>query len=745
MSLVMGGKQKSVKSKMQSGDGSCCGGKEDVWTSKEVASAKRYTCPMHPEVISDQPGMCPECGMALIKETRKQKLETRSNHDKHTGHSKNIFKIKFWVSLILTIPVVAYSDISEILFGAMAPEFPGSEYLPFVLGSVVFWYGGWIFIISAWREIRGRAPGMMTLISMAISVAYGYSLAVTFGAPGMALYWELVTLITVMLLGHWLEMRAVTGAHGALKELSKLLPDTVERVTSNELRGKGSATAETEIVPLAELKEGDVVKVRPGGRVPADGVVERGESDVDESMITGESRPVKKEKGGEVIGGTIVKDGSLEIMVTKIGEATFLAGVMRLVAQAQASKSRVQLVADRAARWLTFIALAAGAVTLVAWLLTDLGVPFAVSRVVAVLVIACPHALGLAVPLVASISTTKAAQNGLLVRERRALEAAREVDVVLFDKTGTLTEGSYGVTDIWAVNDRGEDEVLVLAAAVDSHSEHFIARAIVTSAKSRSLSLAEVTEFARIAGKGVRGKVDSRTVFVGGEAILEEAGANVSSEMEEKIKTAANAGKTIIYVVQEGVLVGALGLADVIRAESKEAVAMLKKLGVKTAMITGDSEEVAKWVAEEVGLDEYFARVLPEHKADKVKELQARGQRVAMVGDGINDAPALTQADVGIAVGAGTNVAIESAGIILMRSNPLDIPKIFRLSKLTYRKMIQNLWWAAGYNIIALPLAAGVLYSVGVVLSPALAAVLMSVSTVVVAINAVLLRNQSLS
>jgi len=624
-----------------------------------------YTCPMHPKIQQDKPGMCPECGMNLVK--------NHTGHNKHQGHHTEDFLKKFWIVLALTIPVVIWRD---------------KNYLAFSLGSIVFWYGGWVFLASAWREIRARLPGMMTLIAIAIVTAYAYSVYTTISGIGMALYWELTTLITIMLLGHWIEMRAVSGAQGALKELSKLLPDE-------------------------KVNEGDIIMVRPGGRIPADGLILEGQSEIDESIITGESVPVAKVPGMEVIAGSINGDGAFKMKVTKVGERTFLAGVMRLVRDAQASKSRLQILSDRAALYLTFIALGAGTITFVVWFMFA-GIGAAFERLVAVLVIACPHALGLAVPLVASISTTMAARNGFLVKQRLSLEAARNVDVVLFDKTGTLTEGAFGVVSF------SSDETLALAASVDAHSEHPIARGIVSEAKRRGLSIPESKNFKRIPGVGGEAEVDGIKVFVG------------------------HRGGSDIVVERDGETVGTIKVADKVRPEAKEALAQLKNMGLKLAMITGDSEDVAREVANELGIDEYFARVLPDKKSEKVKELQKRNMKVAMIGDGINDAPALTQADVGIAIGAGTNVAIESAGIILMRSDPRDIAKIIRLSRLTYSKMIQNLWWAAGYNIIAIPLAAGILASQGIILQPAVAAVLMSLSTVIVAVNAMFLRRNNL-
>lgn len=687
---------------------------------------------MHPEIARDTPGICPECGMNLVPAKNHKKHE-RKEHDKHAGHSTEMFLRKFWVSLMLTVPVVLYADVIQKIFKWTPPEFLGSAYLPLIFGSIVFFYGGWVFLIGAWREIKGRLPGMMTLIGIAISAAYLWSVYAVF-AREEPLFWELTTLITIMLLGHWLEMRAVSGAQGALKELSELLPDTAEIIRNGK----------TEIIPLSELREGDVVFVRPGGRIPSDGVVIEGKSEVNEAMVTGESAPVAKAVNSEVIAGTLNGDGSLKIKVTKVGEHTFLAGVMRLVQEAQSSKSRLQILSDRAAFYLTAIAIGTGSLTFILWLFAQAGFGFALERLVAVLVIACPHALGLAVPLVASISTTLAARHGFLVKQRLALEAARSINVVLFDKTGTLTKGEYGVTNIWTMGVRDEKDLLQLAASADAHSEHFISKAIVKKAEDAGIKIAEVKDFTRIPGKGVKGIINGITVFVGGQAILDDLRIALPVEFKREVEEENKKGKTIIYTTSEKDLLGAFALADLIREESREAIQALKTMGIKIAMITGDSEGVASWVAQELGIDEYFARVLPQEKSSKVKILQSKGSKVAMVGDGINDAPALTQADLGIAIGAGTNVAIESAGIILVRNDPRDIVKIINLSRLTYVKMIQNLFWATGYNIVALPLAAGVLASKGILLQPALAALFMSLSTVIVAFNALLLKKRIL-
>ena len=698
----------------------------------------QYICPMHPEVIRTRPGMCPECGMNLVPDKR---VHSGSGHagpkddfTKPEGHSTLQFKRKFWVSLILTLPVLLYSELTMKVFGWQPPMFVGAPFLPFVLGSVVFFYGGWVFVAGAWRELRAKLPGMMTLIAIAIVSAYAYSVYATFAAPEHTLFWELTTLITIMLLGHWLEMRAVTGAQGALRELAKLLPDKAEIIVGNG----------TKTVLLAELKEGDVMLIKPGGKVPADGMVIEGMSELNESMITGESKPVAKKAKDSVIAGTINGDGSLKIKVTQIGEKTFLAGVMRLVAEAQASKSRLQILSDKAAYYLTIIAITAGLTTFIAWLASGAGIVTSTERLVAVLVVACPHALGLAVPLVASISTTMAARNGLLIKQRLALESARSIDIVLFDKTGTLTQGEFGVSEIVPGLEQ-EYAVLHLAASVDSHSEHPLARAIVREAGKRTIKLSAVKNFQRLPGRGAAGTVSGKSVQVGNAALLEENNITPAPAVTQRLDALSKQGKTIIYVISGKRFSGAIALADTIRPESREAITALKQLGLKTAMITGDSEDVAAWVAKELQLDEYFSRVLPDQKAEKVQGLQSKGIKVAMVGDGVNDAPALAAADLGIAIGAGTNVAVESAGIILVKNDPRDIPKIIKLSGLTYQKMIQNLWWATGYNVVAIPLAAGVLASWGIILQPALAAVFMSLSTIIVAINAVLMRKNSLT
>jgi P-type Cu2+ transporter len=654
-----------------------------------------------------------------------------ANHDKHAGHNPDIFKKKFWLNLLLSIPAVLYSHTIMDLLNYSMPTFPGSKWIPAIFGIIIFFYGGLVFIKSAKAEIAARTPGMMTLISLAITVAFAYSLAVTLGLDGMDFWWELATLVTIMLLGHWLEMAAVMNAQGALKELAKLLPDEAELVVGN-----GAKT-----VAVSTLKVGDLVLVRPGAAIPADGKVTKGESDVNEAMITGESKAVSKTVESTVTGGAINGSGSLTIKVTKVGEDTALAGIMKLVAEAQNSKSRAQIIADRAAFYLTFVALGAAILTAIGWaIFSDRSLSFILERVVTVLVIACPHALGLAVPLVTAISTSLAAKNGLLVRNRIALESARNIDVILFDKTGTLTRGEQGVVDIVA-GGISSNELLALAGAVELESEHPIAKAIVRFAKDKKLNLPAAKNFSAMSGRGARASVNGRTIYVGGPRLLEELSAKQPTQIKKSYEHASSEGKTVVYVVSNKEVLGIIMLADVIRPESKEAVSTLQHAGKRVAMLTGDANGVAAWVSKELGIAEFFAEVLPENKASVVKQLQADGSKVAMVGDGVNDAPALTQADVGIAIGAGTDVAIESAGIVLAGSDPRGVAKIVVLSKATYRKMVQNLLLGAGYNVVAIPLATGV---TGFILSPALGAVLMSMSTVIVALNAQLLRKLSL-
>ena len=645
-------------------------------------------------------------------------------HDKHAGHSVAMFRDKFWLSLALTIPVVLLSHDIQEWFGYSIPMFPGIEYVPAILGTIVFLYGGLVFIRGAQGELADRKPGMMTLISLAIVVAFVTSWAGTLGLFEVEIWWELATLITIMLLGHWLEMRSIAQAQGALSALAALLPDTAERVTADD----------THEVPIAQLRVDDIVLVRPGARVPADGVVVEGTADVDESVITGESRAVTKEPGDSVIAGTVAAGGSLRVKVTATGEATALSGIMRLVAQAQASASRAQALADRAAAILFYVALAAGTITLVFWWLV--GDPEgALVRTATVLVIACPHALGLAIPLVIAISTSLGAQNGLLIKDRMALERARTVDTVIFDKTGTLTKGEPVLAEI-----SGDADALRLAAAVEADSEHPLARAIVVGALVRGLPVPVATTFEALAGRGARAAVEGHDVAVGGPRLLAEmslAPLPVAADWDRE-------GRTVLHVVVDGRVAGVIAVEDEIRPESKEAIDLLHALGVRVAMITGDSRAVADSVARRLGIDEVAAQVLPTDKAAAVKRFQEGGRKVAMVGDGVNDAPALATADVGIAIGAGTDVAVESAGIVLVRNDPRDVVGAIELSRATYNKMIQNLVWATGYNLVAIPVAAGVLVPWGIDLPMAVGAIAMSASTIIVAANAQLLRRLKL-
>jgi Cu2+-exporting ATPase len=645
-------------------------------------------------------------------------------HDRHTGHSVAMFRDKFWLTLALTLPVIVWSGDPQEWLGYTAPTFPGSEYLPAVLGTIVFLYGGLVFIQGAIRELAGRQPGMMTLISLAIIVAFVTSWAGTLRLFEVEIWWELATLITIMILGHWLEMRSIAQARGALSALAELLPDTAERITQ----------AGTETVALSELAVGDIVLVRPGARVPADGTVAEGAADVDESMITGESRAVAKAPGDPVVAGTVASGGSLRVTVSAVGEATALSGIMRLVEAAQASASRAQALADRAAAILFYVALTSGVVTLAYWWLQG-DREGALVRTATVLVIACPHALGLAIPLVIAISTSLGARNGLLVKNRIALERARELDVVIFDKTGTLTKGQPVLAAAVAV-DGDEIDLLRLAASVEADSEHPLARAIVAGAETRDARPIPATDFEALAGRGARASVAGRAVSVGGPRLLDELGLSALPESEAWSRE----GRTVLHVVADGHVVGALGIEDEIRPESADAVRALHALGLRVAMITGDSQDVADSVARRIGIDEVAAQVLPVDKADAVKRFQQGGRKVAMVGDGVNDAPALATADVGIAIGAGTDVAVESAGIVLVRSDPRDVVAAIELSRATYRKMIQNLVWATGYNLVAIPVAAGLLVGIGIDLPMAVGAVAMSASTIIVAANAQLLR-----
>ena len=640
------------------------------------------------------------------------------------------YRRRFWVSLALTVPILLLSPSIRAFLGLdEALSFPGDRWALFLLASGVYFYGGWPFIKGLVNELKARAPGMMTLIALAVSVAYFYSSAVIFGLSGKVFFWELATLIDIMLLGHWIEMRSVMGASRALEALVKLMPTVAHRLADGD---------RIEDVPVAMLRAGDRVLVRPGEKIPTDGVIVKGRSSLNESMLTGESRPVSKGEGDEVIGGAINGEGSLVIEVRKTGEDTYLSQVIRLVREAQASRSRTQDLANRAAQWLTYIAIGAGSLTLIVWLALGAEFEFALERMVTVMVITCPHALGLAVPLVVAVSTALGARRGLLIRDRAAFERARELDAVIFDKTGTLTEGRFGVSDV-VVLDPGLDEarVLALAGALERQSEHPIARGITEAMEAQGLAPEAIDQFRALPGEGVAARAGGREVKVVSPGYLRRNGITVD---DERVTRLAEQGKTVVYLLVDERPAAAIALADIIRPESFEAVRRLQAMGIRCIMLTGDARIVAQAVARELGLDDFFAEVLPHEKAEKVREVQSRGLRVAMVGDGVNDAPALVAADVGIAIGAGTDVAVESADIVLVRNDPRDVAAIMALSRATYRKMIQNLLWATGYNAVAIPLAAGVAAPWGLMLSPAAGAALMSLSTVIVAINAKLLE-----
>jgi len=635
------------------------------------------------------------------------------------------FKQRFWVCLGITIPILFLSPMIQSFLGLIDVfNFSGDSYVLFALSSFVFFYGGWPFLKGFFNELRAKSPGMMTLIAVAILIAYLYSSAIVFGFEGKSFFWELATLIDIMLLGHWIEMRSIMGAGKALEELAKLMPSDAHKILPDN---------STLDVPLSELKVDDLVLVKPGEKIPADGMIVEGESSINESMLTGESMPITKSKGVEAIGGSINGEGSLTLRVKKTGKDSYLSQVIDLVKEAQSSKSKTQDLANRAALWLTIVALFSGTITLFFWLtLTSQTLSFAMERAVTVMVITCPHALGLAIPLVVAASTAIAASRGLLIRNRTAFEESRKIDAIVFDKTGTLTRGEFGVTDV-LIFEGSEEEVVNFAAAVETHSEHPIAKGIVASAKK----VEEVQDFIAIPGVGAEGRVQGKDVKVVSPGYLKEN--NIPLE-DKRVLEWNSQGKTVVFVVIDGKLSGAIALADIIRPESKEAIQKLKEMGIRTLMLTGDHEQVAKWVSSEVGLDEYFSQVLPSQKKDKIKEIQSRGLVVAMTGDGVNDAPALAQADVGIAIGAGTDVAVETADIILVKSNPMDTVAITELARATYKKMVQNLFWATGYNAFAIPIAAGALYKVGIVLSPAVAAIFMSLSTIICAVNAKMLR-----
>jgi len=650
------------------------------------------------------------------------------DHSAHHAHMIKDFRKRFWVSLIVTIPILILSPLIQHFLGLReAISFRGESYLLFALSSFVFFYGGWPFLKGMFDEMKKLQPGMMTLIALAILVAYSYSSSVVFGVKGEVFFWELATLIDIMLLGHWIEMKSVMGASKALEELAKLIPDEAHKLNDEE---------EVVEVKVSKLKNQDKLLIKPGEKIPADGKIYEGKTSINEAMITGESKPVSKGEGDEVIGGSINGEGSIKMKVEKTGDETFLSQVVKMVREAQESKSRTQNFADKAAFWLTIVAITSGAITMFIWLVfTGQSFNFALSRTVTVMVITCPHALGLAIPLVVAVSTALSAKSGLLIRNRNAFEEARNIQAIIFDKTGTLTKGEFGVTETISFdNNYDEKEILKYAATIESESEHPIAQGIVSSSEDKY----QLKDFNSIPGKGAEGKLNGKNIKVVSPGYLEENKIDIKEK--EKIDKLSGEGKTVVFVLIDSKLIGAIALGDIIREESKDAIKQLKELGIKPMMLTGDNKQVAKWVADELGLDDYFAEVLPDKKADKVKEVQSRGLIVAMTGDGVNDAPALAQADVGIAIGTGTDVAVETADIILVRSNPKDVVSLIKFSKATYGKMVQNLIWATGYNVIAIPLAAGVLYSAGIILSPAIGAVLMSISTIIVAINAKLLK-----
>lgn len=660
---------------------------------------------------------------------REKKDQAGTDHQSHHARMVADFRRRFWVSLILSLPILVLAPMLQQAFGYEGLiAFPYQNYVQFGLATVVFGYGGWPFLKGFFDELKKSQPGMMTLIGLAIAVAYGYSSAVVFKLPGRMFFWELVTLIDVMLLGHWIEMKSVLGASGALEELVKLMPSKAHRVTES---------GDTEDVPVSALKKGDRVLVKPGEKIPTDGVVAEGRTSVNESMLTGETKPVEKGDGDELIGGSINGEATVTVEVQKTGDETYLSRVVNMVKEAQRSRSRAQDTANRVAKWLTLIAITAGVGTLVVWwYFAGRDFNYSLQRMVSVMVITCPHALGLAVPLVVAVSTTLAARSGLLIRDRTAFERARSLQAIVFDKTGTLTEGRFGVTRVVSLGDLQEDQVLRQCASIESHSEHPIARGIVAEAKQRGLDYPAPKDFEAIAGKGAQARINDRSVKVVSPGYLQENNLHVD---DDRLSQMAEAGNTIVYLLVDDQVEGALGLADVVRQESHEAIARLKRMGIRVMMLTGDSRAVARSVAQELELDDYFAEVLPEQKASKIKEVKGRGLTVAMVGDGVNDAPALAEADVGVAIGAGTDVAMEAADIVLVRSDPRDVAAITQLARATHSKMVQNLWWAAGYNAFAIPLAAGALFPWGIILPPAVGALIMSASTVIVAINAKLL------
>ncbi|MCH8821188.1 cadmium-translocating P-type ATPase [Patescibacteria group bacterium] len=696
--------------------------------NKSREKSMLYTCPMDPEIVRHEPGECPKCGMKL------EPKKANNEHEDHGGHKgmEQDFKRRFLIALPLTAIILSLSPQIQKWAG-YSIDFPGINIIIFLIASVMVFYNGWPFYVMAKGEIKTRAYGMMTLVSLAVLSGYIFSVAATFLFEGENLYWEISTLVLAFLFGHWIEMRAVRGATGALSELAKLIPPK-----ANLLRGKEVITVGTE-----ELEKGNKILVRPGEKVPIDGMVVDGESSVNESMITGESRPIAKKKGSEVIGGTINNDGSLTIEVTKTGDETAVSQMIELVRSAQESKPPVQKLADRAAKYLTFIAIAVGLATLIFWLfINPQGAVFASTLAITVIVIACPHALGLAIPIVTTITTSIAAKNGILIKDMKGMEIARKIDYVVFDKTGTLTEGKFGVSKIVKLSSESEDEILALASAVEISSQHSIAQGIVQEAKKRNLSMQSANNFTSFPGKGAKGIVDGSEILIGNKILLNEDGIGLE-KLNEKISIDEIA--TSIYVSKDKELIGIILLEDIIREESREAIKSLKKMGVKTAMLTGDNDKIAKSVANKLGIDTFFAEVLPEEKVSKIKELQEKGNIVAMVGDGVNDAPSLAQSHVGIAIGAGTDVAVESAEIVLVKNDPRDVVKAIKLSQKTNSKMKQNLVWAAGYNLIAMPMAAGVLFPIGILLRPEWSALIMSASSVIVVSNALLLRKETLT
>lgn len=653
------------------------------------------------------------------------------NHGGHGHHDHgdmvSDFKKRFFISLIVTIPILILSPMIQSFLG-VDWRFANDQYIVFALATFVFFYGGWPFITGGISELKDKNPGMMTLIGLAITIAYGYSSLVVFGWEGQDLFWELATLVDIMLLGHWIEMRSVMGASNALEKLVELMPNEAHKLDENN---------KVEDVSTSELQSKDRVLVKPGEKIPVDGIILDGTSTVDQSMLTGESVPVDIGKGEEVIGGSINNEGSLTIEVSKTGEESYLSQVITLVKDAQESKSKTQNFTDRAAKWLFYLALTAGILTLIVWLSLGYSFDTSLERMVTVMVITCPHALGLAAPLVVAVSTTISAKNGLLIRNRANFEEGRNLNAVIFDKTGTLTEGKFGVTNIVASEGYTEDDVLQYGASLEQQSEHPIAVGMVKSAEEKDLSLKQISDFQSITGKGIEGSIEGKKVNVVSPGYVNDLDMDYDKTAFEAM---SEEGKTVVFVLIEDELIGMIALADIIRKSAKEAISTLHDNGVHSIMLTGDNEKVANWVAIQLGIDEVYAEVLPDHKAEKVKEVQAKGWKVAMTGDGINDAPALATADLGIAIGAGTDVAMETADVVLVKSDPKDVVALMDLSKKTYRKMVQNLWWATGYNIIAIPMAAGVLAPIGIVLSPAVGAVLMSLSTIIVAINAKLLK-----